>query len=41
MTHPFTFFSRTAPFVIGALLLFVVLGAVYLVGPIAIERWFR
>lgn len=41
MTYTPTFFSRTAPLVIGALLLFAALGAVYMVGPTAIERWFR
>ena len=41
MAYTFTFFSRTANVVIGALLALVLLWAVYMVGPTAIERWFR
>jgi hypothetical protein len=41
MAHTPTFFSRTAGFLIGALLLIVVLWAVFMLGPTAIDRWFR
>ena len=41
MVHRFTFFSRTAPFVIATLLALVVFWAVYMLGPTAIDRWFR
>jgi len=36
-----TFFSRTASLVIGVLLVLVLMWAVYMLGPTAIERWFR
>lgn len=41
MAPTFTLFSRTATLVIGAALLLVVLWAVYMLGPTAIERWIR
>lgn len=41
MAPTFTLFSRTATLVIGAALLLVVLWAMYMLGPTAIERWFR
>ena len=41
MTFVPTFFSRTATTVIGVLLLFVLVWAIYMLGPTAVERWFR
>lgn len=35
------FFSSTARIVVGGLLLVAVLWAVYMLGPTAVERWFR
>ena len=36
-----TFFSRTAMTVVGVLLLVVLIWAIYMLGPTALERWFR
>ena len=41
MTLVPTFFSRTANLVIGALLVVLLIWAVYMLEPTAIERWFR
>lgn len=35
------FFSRTAGIIVGALLLVIVLWTLYMVGPVAFERWGR
>lgn len=39
-TKDFDFFSGSAPYLIGTLLLLVILWAGYSVGGIALERWF-
>ena len=36
-----TLFSRSAMPVIGLLLLLVLVWAIYMLGPTAVERWFR
>jgi hypothetical protein len=36
-----TFFSRTATTAVGALLLLVIIWAAWMLGPTAIDRWFR
>lgn len=40
VTRDFDFFSGSASWVIGALLLLVILWAVYNLGGTALERWF-